>query len=124
MITLTFDYVNELLDEAVAEKGEDYVYEPPSYTDSCLYVHQDDEGKTSCGCIAANVFHRAGVPLSDLSRYEGVRASKVIKKLKINADPLVSRFLNLVQMYQDDKNSWGLAVRKARIVSQKNPIKT
>lgn len=68
MRTITRDDVLTALDEAVAEKGADYVYprrttenSQPEFGGGCDYVR---DGAPSC--IAANALHRLGVPVETL----------------------------------------------------------
>lgn len=119
MIELGLARTKELLAEAVALKGEDYVYTTPEgdkgsedYQPVCLYVHGDQPG-----CIVGHVLHAAGVPLDNLGRYEGDDATVAIRTLiddeTIASDLTVGRLLRAVQDRQDSGIPWGQAVQQA-----------
>ena len=119
MTTLTLDLTNRLLDEIVAEFGEDHVYVnpvdpgqvfPPGTT--CLYVHKVD-GKQEPGCIVAQVLHKFGVPLATLMNYEGSAASDVVPEV-LPVEKKAGILLDRVQSRQDGGEPWGEAVRGAR----------
>jgi hypothetical protein len=114
MITLTLERTKQLLAEAVAEKGAEYVYVnrdgDPADGDvsvSCHYVHGDQPG-----CIVGWVLYRAGVGLADLSEYEGRGAEDPVEGL-MEAPAEVRKLLNWAQDYQDQGTPWGEAVRRA-----------
>ncbi|MFF5471025.1 hypothetical protein [Streptomyces achromogenes] len=119
MIELTLDRVKELLNEAVAEKGADYVYTTPDgkqgtpeYQPTCLYVHGDKPG-----CIVGHALHRAGVSLSLLLEEEQDDASSVLRSLAqlgvLSYTDGVSQLLYEAQQRQDHGTSWGEAVQQA-----------
>lgn len=112
MITLTFEKTKQLLREAVAEKGEDYVYKNPSTQYShaaCEYTHTV-EGKTTPGCLVGNVLYRAGVPLKELTLREG-SAYNLFPTLEqdriISFDEKASWLLKEAQRRQDNGWTWG-----------------
>lgn len=130
----TPEKVNAALDEALKEKGEDYIYprvvktmpegevaEKPFFPDqpdapwgtTCLYVHDEEEGQIP-GCIVGNVMHRLGVPLEDLKKVEGDNAHGLIGQLQIPVNQHVTRLLNRAQASQDEGQTWGKAVQAAR----------
>lgn len=114
MIELTLARTKELLAEAVAEKGEDFVYvdefgqqaDESGYV-RCHYVHGDQPG-----CIVGNVLHRAGVPLDELGAYEAQNAGDLFQGLFV-AEGEAVRLLNAVQSRQDLGVPWGEALRLA-----------
>ncbi len=118
-IELTLARVKELLAEAVAEKGADYVYttpegEPagPDMETPCRYVHGDKPG-----CVVGHVLHKAGVSLALLEGQEGTDAYGAMRNLwrdgEIEFEPPVRQLLNHVQLDQDRGTPWGEAVRRA-----------
>ncbi|MFF9268639.1 hypothetical protein [Streptomyces rochei] len=114
MITLTLDKAKELLAEAVAEKGEDFVYvnrdgRPVAGLTGadCHYVHGDQPG-----CIVGHVLHKAGVSLADLSEYEGQGAEDPALDLAGATDD-ACRLLSYAQENQDRGIPWGESVRLA-----------
>lgn len=112
-INLTLDYTKELLRQAVADRGEDFVYEKPEGAEQCMYVHEDGPG-----CIVGYVLHAAGVPLEALNEHENTYASKMVRYLLDeeiidSADEWAMDLLNTVQDRQDNGVSWGLAVGRS-----------
>jgi hypothetical protein len=125
MIELTMERTKELLAEAVAERGADYVYTTPNGTVvtpesglRCLYVHRNNaEGELPepvAGCIAGLVLHKAGVSLEALRGHEDQPADDVLERLETNevarGDAAVRTLLRNVQRRQDDGQPWGQAV--------------
>lgn len=119
MIELSLDKAKELLAEAVALKGEDYVYTTPDgmqgsedYQPYCLYVHDDQPG-----CIVGHVLHAAGVSLPVLLAEETNDAEGALRNLArentLNYEDGVSQLLQDVQGAQDKGTPWGEAVREA-----------
>lgn len=66
-IELTYDRAVELLDRAVAEKGEEYVYEIPYSPGECAYFHDERPG-----CIVGHVLAYAGLERDDLRGRESL----------------------------------------------------
>ncbi len=114
-LEINLDNVNELLDTAIATRGEGYVYNEDN--DSCVYMN--DDGSASCligvmftqlGCTfevptgdsAVGYFMLAG-PL-DYAR-EDLEAAN--PGLTITDDALV--VLRAAQTVQDNGGTWGLA---------------
>lgn len=116
MIELTLDKTKELLTEAVAEKGAEYVYTNPEGvpggSDSlanCYYVHGSQPG-----CIVGHVLHKAGVPLETLTEHETRPAGFVLRSLEdFDLDHNTLRLLDDVQERQDRGVPWGEAVQQA-----------
>jgi len=101
------------LEEAVAEKGEDYIYQ---YTDSddprnsiCLYVY---DGAPSC--IAGDALHRLGIPLSAFEDHEGDTIDKVALRVDWPLHVDAVDVLYEAQCVQDGGRSWGEALAAAR----------
>lgn len=86
MIALTLERTKQLLAEAVAERGEEYVYKNERGQDGtfgdCAYVHGSPSGGHSPGCIVGLVLHKAGVPLERLARHEGTPANRLVSELR------------------------------------------
>lgn len=125
MIELTMERTKGLLAEAVAERGEDYVYTTPSGKTpdgeggtNCFYVHYDKGGERLpepvAGCIAGLVLHKAGLPLDTLSEHENSPVDIVLSHLtgagEVGAESGVQRLLRDVQRRQDKGVAWGQAV--------------
>ena len=114
MIELTLARAQELLAEAVAEKGEGFIYTnrngvPAGDGVTCHYVHGDQPG-----CIVGHVLHKAGVSLDALKEYEGQGAEHPVTDLT-NAPEDACRLLSYAQEYQDRGIPWGAAVRRAQV---------
>lgn len=115
MIELTLDKAKELLAEAVALKGEDYVYTTPEGVQGtedgfpiCLYVHGDQPG-----CLVGHVLAAAGAPLATLAEHENAAASDLLWALYDKYSDDVSLLLTEAQRAQDLGRSWGESVRYA-----------
>ena len=117
----------ELLERAVAEKGEDYVYRPDRReTDLCFYADYDDESAyyefesvgepTGPGCIVGHVLSYLGATPEDLAALDLQQptATMVCENLSANAD--VIGILRAAQNTQDGlwENAWGQALESAR----------
>lgn len=120
-IKVTEEQVRQALVEAVAEKGEDYVYSNPegeSAKDavvSCSYVHGDVPG-----CLVGNALHRLGVPLSALEARE-LRGAYSVAKEVIDVTDGRGTFYTLlgeVQDAQDNGAMWGDALAYAGVVTR------
>lgn len=115
MIELTYERVNELLDEAIAEKGADYVYEDENGSrQDCKYVHHFPGEDPVPGCIAGNVLHRAGVPLGEFNRVESLAVAPLLDLLGVRMPDEAVSLLAEIQGRQDKGWTWGLAVDAAR----------
>lgn len=111
---LTYELAKELVQEAIAERGEDFVYTPPMGADDCKYVHDDEPG-----CIVGHVLISGlGLPSTLLSACEGTDASHVLRVARqdalITADADAESYLCDLQSLQDSGDSWGKADSLAR----------
>jgi hypothetical protein len=101
------------LEEAVAEKGEDYAYtgfdeEDPRFA-CCLYVYG---GQPSC--IVGNALHRLGIPLDAFEPYEGKEIIDVVARVNWPIEVDAVDVLAVAQGEQDAGRPWGKALAKAR----------
>lgn len=117
----------KLINDAIEERGEDYVY-PKEPGRDCLYVHTDpvwdpDEERyvysegTTPGCLVGLAFAKAGVPLEEFAPFEGSDAEALIdgfeaEGIVTDVDPKAKNLLYRAQFLQDGGSSWGQA-RKA-----------
>lgn len=113
MLTLNLEQAQTLIGEIIAEYGEDKVYERPTWSSSCLYVHAEED-KLVPGCIVGVAFAKWGVPLESMESSgngQGVCTLSGILKgdglLSITPDAL--NYLDHLQGSQDNGNSWGSA---------------
>jgi len=98
--------VLDALDKVVREFGADYQY-PDSHRNSdqmCMYVY---DGKPDC--IAAQVFVRLGVSVSDLAQYEGSAAYTVFERVFGKYNGGGASVLTFAQSAQDGRATWGAA---------------
>lgn len=107
----TREYVTRLMEEAVALKGEDYVYEMPRNKEGdvigCSYIHNDQPS-----CIVGHVLVAAGVDPDQLHQHEGVAAENLTIRVQLwDTDYTMSRALNAAQEAQDSGETWGEALR-------------
>lgn len=103
-LKLSYDEALELLNKAVEDKGEDYIYLPPG-RDGCVYFNK---GKPSC--IVGHVLAAKGVKSTDLnSAYNG----SGVTTLDIAEDERASLLLIQAQLTQDGGEPWGEAVKTA-----------
>ena len=89
------------LEEAVAEKGEDYRYD---VTDGCVYVEGDQPS-----CIAGNALARLGVPIEDMLRFNaGWGVTSLARELDLSIDDRARAALDIAQELQDEGAPWGV----------------
>ena len=113
-ITLTFDEAKQLVDRAIEEKGEGYVYEQvdvPAYTlETCAYFHPET-GQPSC--IVGHVLAYKGVTAEQAAAGDwntGVTARGLKQNYDVlDADRSTLMFLDAVQESQDHGDTWGKA---------------
>lgn len=103
-------HVLALVDQAVADRGEDYVYRAPNNQSACYYAHGERHGldHLEVGCLIGYILWLDGVSLGDLYVCTGSSLA-VVTRLR----PAWSRALGLAlrqaQSIQDSKRSWGEA---------------
>lgn len=118
---LTADKVTETLKAVVAE-SPDKVYAAPAHMVTvdydgkpvgmtCFYVHKDESGEQTCGCLVGVVLNRLGVPLETLATYEGTGADGVGSALGLDED--TRTLLTIAQSAQDNGATWGDALARA-----------
>lgn len=106
-IDLTPERAFELLREVVAEYGAEHVYNKQRALDGrpvCRYVHGDEPG-----CIAGQVYHRAGLSLGQLSSLEG-KTAKFEGFYDMGVEPKAAHLLREAQVLQDQGYTWGAAL--------------
>ena len=133
-ISLDIERTRELLAQALADRGPDYVYRSLEGT-GCLYWHDprdpdhrpdqysnpdtyDDRGaQGQPGCLVGYVLHAAGVPGTELARREQRDALTLLKELTeagvVTADQDTRTLLLCAQTQQDEGAEWGQAIRDA-----------
>jgi hypothetical protein len=115
-IVLTDTQVLSALRQIAEENPEKVYVAPADMRDewgSCYYVHRDDQGNESPGCIVGQVLHRLGVPLADLKEAETLGATAAVRLTTQGVSDNVSDFLRFVQQKQDRGVTWSKAVADA-----------
>ncbi len=108
MREVTVTEVADVLDEAVREKGESFVYSAPVGGGICQYLHG-----TQPGCLVGHVLIRLGAIPGELALQEGTPADTLeyhILGLEIPENAIQA--LQEAQSAQDEGQTWGQA-RKA-----------
>lgn len=111
METLTVEKAHELLKRAVAEKGEDYVYQPETvgtYNRRCRYF--GPEGAPSC--IVGHVLAYMGVSIDPESYENRVGVWTLGQEELLRADAAAIEALSVAQDVQDMGGPWGSALRE------------
>jgi hypothetical protein len=130
MLYLDFEKAQQLVNEAIAEKGENYVYEKEG--NSCHYVHGVTRAWDSCkedyvsafddattGCLVGHALKLGGVPLEVMGKgmHNDSDAQSLLKKLEstgfITAMDKVRWYLTNLQQSQDLGTPWGRAAEAA-----------
>lgn len=130
MIDIDLDRAKALVNECIAERGAEYVYEKEG--SSCKYVHnvgervaneygetEDDFSEATPGCLVGAALHRAGVPLERMGIWSRNDDGSYDLIEKLTAEGLVSvtqeanNFLGNCQSSQDNGVPWGQAAEAA-----------
>lgn len=92
-----------MISEIIAEKGEGYVYTPPTDSDGmCMYYHADQPG-----CIVGHLINKIDPSNSPA---EGHGASYVLGRIDgVTFDSEAARYLEDLQSRQDGGTPWGEA---------------
>jgi hypothetical protein len=119
-IDVTYQILVDKLREAVANRGGDYVYQPPGPTGECFNWHQDTD---TPGCIVGYVFHALGVSGNVLLKHARASSAPLTHALEIEGiiklpnfeahRTLILTLLYAVQTAQDTRTCWGEAVNRA-----------
>ena len=114
-IELTYDEALDLLNQAVDERGTDYIYNKPTDAKFCQYFHGQEPG-----CIVGWVLAKKGLTPDDLEdvsqygqRYADESALHLAEAGIFVADDRTVTLLERVQQLQDDGVQWGAAVADA-----------
>jgi hypothetical protein len=102
-----------LLDEALAKRGEDFVYDRVSYGDQCVYVY---DGQPAC--LVGEVLFLAGVPVEWMEYNNSGNADDILGKLEsqrgVQVPQAVKDALRSAQSQQDKGQPWDKSVKAAR----------
>lgn len=113
---LTYTRTLELLREVIAEKGEDFVYEPlvdENGLSTCRYL---DQGQPSC--LVGHVLYRAGISPAELAGVEDITPDSSSETWLGWGTPRAIDLLADVQEKQDRHVAWGEALASA--IADKN----
>lgn len=118
-MTYTYDQTIELLQRAVAEKGDSYVYEKELGLFPCRYFN--NQGTPSC--IVGHVFDYVGLltVIDDSRNYSQVNGTIGGSGQRVMPEPIAEAFsdasfvaLQAAQDAQDDGKTWGEALIAAK----------
>jgi hypothetical protein len=115
-VHLTLDLAKQLVERAIAEKGEDYVYLPPGgrVGEPCLNWHLQPDGQMVPGCIVGHVWHYLGFTNEDTGQGDAKHVLGYLEgydHLTYTED--AADFLYAVQDQQDRGVPWGEAYKEA-----------
>lgn len=91
--------------EAVAEKGEDYRYQPADSEDKCLYVQGGEPA-----CIIGYALHRCGVQIAELARLDRACYTATSALRFYASDEIIAEAARVAQRCQDSGKTWGQAL--------------
>jgi hypothetical protein len=130
MINLTYEDAVKFAREAVAEQGEDFVYDSEyRYRGQCVYAKRTVDGNVVPSCLVGVVLAKAGLDMNLMVADSGTRggpyayggASAVIALMReaghIQASPKAVEFLTHAQCEQDAYETWGAAISTAIRIS-------
>lgn len=125
---LTLEVAKELVDKAIALRGEDYQYKRGHKSD-CMYVHHDEvwddvqenyvpaENGSQPGCVVGLALNLHGVKLEDMETMEGSDANAMLEHLQdegiLEYEPGAGDYLYYNQVAQDRGETWGFAKQEA-----------
>lgn len=128
-ITITFAKVRRVVDEIIAEVGNDFQYfdtENCNPDSGCVYVHPKypvDGVEDTPGCLVGRILFKLGVPLSVMrennwdtgsnSLLDKLVCRETIKFDDNSNEGFIRRYLNELQSSQDNQATWAGARRTA-----------
>lgn len=127
-ITIYYGGLHYALRDAIAAKGDDFVYEREESHGPCLYVHGvtdhydaendrivDNLDNAVTGCLVGDVLHRMGVTLERLNQNNLEGASELLEALEADGTIKWStqeakrksiHYLTVLQRFQDLGHTW------------------
>ncbi len=122
-MTITLEMAIRTTKEVIAERGEDFVYNPKR--GACAYVprsHPDfafidfggarvATGADVTGCLVGEIFTKLGVMTSEIAR-SGLITEAIFDRGIVLATGEAQEFLSSLQAYQDVSYSWGEAYKQ------------
>lgn len=112
---ITYEMAKDLLQRAVEERGEDYVYPRASSPGGCVYF--EDDGTPSC--IVGHVLAYLGYTKDDIEDFNDQSVGAVSDAAPM--DFQARWLLRDAQIRQDQGTPWGRAVSEA-IASMESPL--
>lgn len=132
-IKISFSQALDLAQMAVADKGEDYIYQRPYFISTpihpsiregggtALCAYYDADGDPSC--IVGHILHAMGVQLDPRHTANFSSVLELTMRRVISLDPKTKLFLTELQNHQDCGYSWGDALRFAQArAEQVHPV--
>lgn len=112
MLTLNLEQAQELIASVIKTHGEDKVYERPVPRGRCLYVHKDNDGNLTPGCLVGTALMKYGVAAEELVE-QLIDAEEMARRLErrgiLSIDEDAVTYLYCAQQSQDDGETWGEA---------------
>ena len=121
-ITIDRDRAIELLEQAVAQRGSDYVYHKPAAlrneAPTCLYLH----GQDGPGCLIALALSLAGVSSEQLGQLDSRTDAAIVteevqdylRSVSVEISDDAYGVFGVAQSRQDYGNTWGEALDAAK----------
>lgn len=107
---ITYEVAKTLLERAVEEKGEDYVFRPRN--DNGYWYFNPEDGTP--GCIVGHVLHYKGITVEDIGELNVACGVGMLKDHGvIEADSQTMDLLENAQTEQDQGETWSNAVKDA-----------
>lgn len=136
-VELSYERAMALVNQAIEERGEDYVnpkYLPGTsnstgWVDSESWVQAEEStNEGACkyvingtpSCIVGYVLHHAGIPVETMEEFDQLSslAGAVMSRLEyrglLKLEGSAYALLSQLQAFQDDGKPWGLALERAR----------
>lgn len=110
-VKISFSQALDLAQMAVADKGEDYVYQRPFYAPlgHTVCAYYDESGQPSC--LVGHILH--GMGLRTRGRKNFCSVAELAEIGVISIDAKTNYFLGFLQSSQDIGIPWGTALAQA-----------
>lgn len=124
---LKFDMAVKLAQDAIADRGGDFLYIQPITAHGCLYVHDDEMGGICIGCFVGHILVSSKLisieKLKKIQDFDSGGICTIRTILEDRADLYITdktlSFLVTLQTHQDDGRTWSRsllsATRKAEV---------
>jgi hypothetical protein len=103
-VSINYEEARALLEKAIADKGEDWVY--PDWTSNCVYFYADG----TPACIIGHALSYAGVTLQELGSGNEIDVDALARSYGwVAMDEDAIKLFEVVQEEQDRGKPWGEA---------------